>query len=124
MMRKLLQVILEMLIFLEYYMVPCAASLHQFLLGLQVYLHYRMPAMALGSMLQAFVQVAVVTAAFYVGLSRISDNKHHWTDVLGGFIIGFLFGIYSVSYQLFEWMALVSNSLREVHLIYFEISDC
>ncbi|KAL5106196.1 putative phosphatidate phosphatase [Taenia crassiceps] len=63
-----------------------------------VYLHYRMPDIGMGSVLQAFVQTAAVTAAFYVGMTRVSDNKHHWTDVLGGMIIGALVGIFTVRY--------------------------
>ena len=51
----------------------------------------------MGSVVQAFIQVVALTAAFYVGLTRITDNKHHWTDVLAGFVIAFLVGIYSVS---------------------------
>ncbi|KAL5966092.1 putative phosphatidate phosphatase [Taenia solium] len=65
---------------------------------LAVYLHYRMPDIGMGSALQAFVQSAAVTAAFYVGMTRISDYKHHWTDVLGGMIIGALVGIFTVRY--------------------------
>lgn len=62
----------------------------------KIYLHYRMPRIALGSTLQAFVQVLAVAGAFYIGLSRVSDNKHHPTDVLAGMVIGFLVGVFSV----------------------------
>ncbi|VDK39145.1 unnamed protein product [Taenia asiatica] len=65
-----------------------------------VYLHYRMPDIGLGSLLQAFVPTAALTTAFYVGITRISDYKHHWTDVLGGMIIGALVGIFTVSFSL------------------------
>uniref|UniRef100_A0A5K3FE23 AcidPPc domain-containing protein n=2 Tax=Mesocestoides corti TaxID=53468 RepID=A0A5K3FE23_MESCO len=63
-----------------------------------VYLHYRMPRISMGSVLQAFVQTAAVTAAFYVGLTRVTDNKHHWTDVLAGMLLGAAVGIFSVRY--------------------------
>ncbi|KAM3171676.1 hypothetical protein ACTXT7_016130, partial [Hymenolepis weldensis] len=53
-----------------------------------IYLYYRMPDISIGSALQAFIQVGGITAAFYVGLTRITDNKHHPHDVLVGFIIG------------------------------------
>ncbi|VDD75775.1 unnamed protein product [Mesocestoides corti] len=65
-----------------------------------VYLHYRMPRISMGSVLQAFVQTAAVTAAFYVGLTRVTDNKHHWTDVLAGMLLGAAVGIFSVTMLL------------------------
>lgn len=35
-------------------------------------------------------QIAFMLWPFIVGLSRISDHKHHWSDVLGGAIIGII----------------------------------
>nr|CDS34503.1 lipid phosphate phosphohydrolase 3 [Hymenolepis microstoma] len=57
-----------------------------------------MPDISLGSALQAFIQVCGITAAFYVGLTRITDNKHHPHDVLVGFIIGAAVAIFTVRY--------------------------
>ncbi|XP_028044127.1 putative phosphatidate phosphatase [Bombyx mandarina] len=34
------------------------------------------------------VQYAVVIAAWYVGLSRVVEHMHHWSDVAAGFAIG------------------------------------
>lgn len=45
------------------------------------------------SMPKLFFQVVIGTAAFYVGLSRITDFKHHPGDVLVGFAIGIFVGI-------------------------------
>ncbi|KAL5106032.1 Phospholipid phosphatase 1 [Taenia crassiceps] len=63
-----------------------------------VYLHYRMPDIVMGSVLQTFVPTAAVTAASYIRMTRVSDYKHHWTDVLGGMIIGALLGIFAASF--------------------------
>lgn len=37
-----------------------------------------------------FLQFAFVMLALFTGLSRISDYKHHWSDVLAGFALGTL----------------------------------
>ncbi|KAG7301691.1 hypothetical protein JYU34_014666 [Plutella xylostella] len=39
------------------------------------------------------VQFAALMLAWYVGLSRIVDHMHHWSDVATGFAIGAVFGV-------------------------------
>ncbi|KAG5675412.1 hypothetical protein PVAND_005320 [Polypedilum vanderplanki] len=41
-------------------------------------------------LLKHFIQLVFVTAALYTGLSRITDYKHHPTDVIAGSILGIL----------------------------------
>ena len=41
-------------------------------------------------LLRHVLQVGAVYVALYVGLSRISDYKHHWSDVLAGAVLGCL----------------------------------
>ncbi|XP_014856380.1 PREDICTED: lipid phosphate phosphohydrolase 3-like isoform X1 [Poecilia mexicana] len=41
-------------------------------------------------LLRPLLQFTLVMMAFYTGLSRISDHKHHPTDVLAGFVQGAL----------------------------------
>lgn len=38
--------------------------------------------------LKIFIQTCLILLAFYTGLSRVSDYKHHWSDVLAGFALG------------------------------------
>ncbi|VDK35046.1 unnamed protein product [Dibothriocephalus latus] len=44
-----------------------------------------------------FLQVAAIATGTYVAITRISDYKHHPTDVLAGILIGTLVAVYTVS---------------------------
>ena len=39
-------------------------------------------------LLRPFLQLSALMLTWYTGLSRVSDYKHHWSDVLAGFLIG------------------------------------
>ena len=39
-------------------------------------------------LLRFVLQVIAVCLAVACGLSRVSDYRHHWSDVLAGFLIG------------------------------------
>ncbi len=38
--------------------------------------------------LKMLIQAVLVLLALYTGFSRVSDYKHHWSDVLAGFFLG------------------------------------
>ncbi|GBP27232.1 Putative phosphatidate phosphatase [Eumeta japonica] len=44
------------------------------------------------------LQFLLVMLAWYTAMSRISDYKHHWSDVLAGFGIGILYAVIIVIY--------------------------
>ncbi|KAJ2948383.1 hypothetical protein O0L34_g7622 [Tuta absoluta] len=46
------------------------------------------------------VQYAVLMASWYVGLSRVVDHMHHWSDVTVGFLIGALYAVLVFVYVL------------------------
>lgn len=50
-------------------------------------------------LLRPTLQFGLVAVSIYVGLSRVSDYKHHWSDVLTGLIQGALVAIVVVSIQ-------------------------
>ncbi|XP_013776698.1 putative phosphatidate phosphatase [Limulus polyphemus] len=56
---------------------------------LAIYIQYRLIC-AKNSLLKPFLQAAVLLAAWYTGLSRVVDHKHHWSDVLSGFLLGII----------------------------------
>ncbi|CAH2235335.1 putative phosphatidate phosphatase [Pararge aegeria] len=39
------------------------------------------------------IQFAMLIGAWYVGLSRVVDHMHHWSDVAVGFAVGALYGV-------------------------------
>uniref|UniRef100_UPI00358F64DE phospholipid phosphatase 3-like n=1 Tax=Myxine glutinosa TaxID=7769 RepID=UPI00358F64DE len=64
---------------------------------LALYLQVRMPWRAT-RLLRPLLQFAAILCAFYLGLSRVSDHKHHWSDVLTGFFQGTVVAILVVFY--------------------------
>jgi len=53
-----------------------------------LYLHGRCAWSLWSALLRPVVYAISFTAAVLVALSRVSDNKHHWSDVLSGGVIG------------------------------------
>lgn len=49
------------------------------------------------TLLKPFLQFILLMMTWYTALSRISDYKHHWSDVLFGFLQGTLVAVIVVS---------------------------
>ncbi|XP_065368029.1 putative phosphatidate phosphatase isoform X2 [Calliphora vicina] len=57
-------------------------------------------------LLRHFLQFALIMIAWYTALTRVSDYKHHWSDVLAGSAIGSLVAVvvsYLVPDKWFNW---------------------
>lgn len=50
-------------------------------------------------MVKHFIQFLLLMFSWYTGLTRISDNQHHTTDVLSGFAIGAFYAIVLVRFR-------------------------
>ena len=59
-------------------------------------------------LLRHLIQALVVYLAVWCGLSRISDYKHHWSDVLAGAINGSLIACLTVSQFLYSYSYLTA----------------
>ncbi|XP_046440735.1 putative phosphatidate phosphatase isoform X2 [Daphnia pulex] len=74
-------------------------------------------------LLRPTIQICVLMLSWYTGLSRVSDYKHHWSDVLSGFLIGAIAASLTALYvsRLFQPsirrdMALVPQSREDVEM--------
>lgn len=76
------------------------------MLFLALYLQARMKG-DWARLLRPTMQFGLIALSIYVGLSRVSDYKHHWSDVLVGLIQGAAVAILVVLY--------VSNFFKERH---------
>lgn len=51
-------------------------------------------------LLRPTIQFFLIAFAIYVGYTRVSDYKHHWSDVLVGLLQGALIAVLVVSVPL------------------------
>ncbi len=69
------------------------------------------------SLLLHMGQVFIFCAAFYVAMTRITDNKHHVTDVFAGSGIGILIGALT-SYYSFQFYKRSELEIRKKSRLY------
>lgn len=53
-------------------------------------------------LLRPTIQFFLIAASVYTGLSRVSDYKHHWSDVLVGLLQGALMALLVVKKNPFK----------------------
>ncbi|CAI2344513.1 unnamed protein product [Caenorhabditis sp. 36 PRJEB53466] len=53
-----------------------------------LYLQARLKPALRNNVVVAFLQLLIMTGGLFICCSRISDNKHHWSDVITGIIVG------------------------------------
>ena len=79
---------------------------------LVLYVDLRMVQFASLKLLKPFVEFALILLGVLCGLSRVSDYKHHWSDVFAGLVIGTFFAFFFVLRVL------------ELHRVSTTVSEC
>ncbi len=81
-----------------------------------IYLHIKMKSYVLIS-LRTVLQLMSILTTVFVGLNRIAINKHHWSDVLFGLILGTFWAIITIKYFTFtkdkNQPIFVDNNLKD-----------
>lgn len=94
----------------------------QFHFPRQLYVQARLAA-KWARLLRPTIQFFLVAFAVYVGYTRVSDYKHHWSDVLVGLLQGALVAMLNVSlrdnffqgfYEIFPWFEMKECGYRAV----------
>jgi len=73
------------------------------------FLQLRMPKVPISYLMKPFLQFGLLLIAWYVSLTRVSDYKHHWSDVLAGGLIGSTVAFLSLHYVRMWTRKVVAN---------------
>lgn len=72
--------------------------------------------------LRLALQTVVVVGAFYCCLSRVSDYKHHPTDVIAGAVIGLVVALFTVCSSLAKLLQILAcNVITPEFLLFLNI---
>jgi len=72
------------------------------------YLQMRLAKPHCSSLLKPFLQICLLMVAWYISISRVSDFKHHWSDVLAGSLIG-TFVAFVAFFYVTKWKPVVDK---------------
>ncbi|CAJ0606755.1 unnamed protein product [Cylicocyclus nassatus] len=75
-----------------------------------LYLLARVPRHSIGRVFLPVSQTALLAIGLLISLSRINDNKHHWSDV----IIGILVGMSIAVYTCYVWAGMFAKQRKEL----------
>ena len=87
-----------LMIHLQFYPIFSSAVDTCFFL-LQLYLHKRL-LWSKVVLVRPVLQLIVISLSVLTCVSRVSDYKHHWSDVLAGGLLGVVLAVFSVGHLL------------------------
>ena len=84
---------------------------NHFLPFFQIYIEDRL-LITFSVLLKSLVQIVIVILCLYTCVSRVTDNRHHASDVVAGGFLGIIVALYTVSLSLADPRGLLGRATR------------
>lgn len=66
-------------------------------------------------LLKNVLQLICLWLAWFTAMSRVSDYKHHWSDVLAGLLLGIIAALIMVNSAIFYSFTYIYQEVKKMH---------